>query len=380
MRLLPFIFAFLLFLNIPTFAKDDSSDQPSSVSSSRPNYFAWAFIRGVVSGQSYNTRLLIFQDLYVTRAAYPWLYPHLVPENGLPKPLAVNKWTQPINISFGMPNDLEPFEEMNKEAKKAPSISGKKRIFLDKTREGKWNGLYYELNDPIADIKGYRSFPVAEDEVKAFSEVVSPVIGLSVSYLAPELETKENYGNIRINLFKDDVLAANKISGSDHGGLYNRESRPKPKFNTVVTGVGAPPWFDFQQLEPLLNTRLSFNNFGRHVEGYFLSNEKNEIQMAVCYIWEGHKPEILRGLIRECLLRSMGFPGLTNRGFKEISLLGEWNQQNGNGPKPEYLEYFSQPFALTEKDRRFLELLYSESIQPGMDYIALYKTLENLQK
>lgn len=334
------------------------------------------FIDGAIVGRTYfsgmNNFLLRPEGVFAEQAAYPWLYPHIVPENGLPKPLAINKWAQPIKISFGMPNDLKRFDQN----------SGSRRVTLSlEKRDGEWNGFYYELNDSIRDIRSYGGFPLVEDEIKVFAEAASPIIDLPVSYLSPGQETKDDYGNIRINLFKDDVLAASKVNGGTHPGLFKRDNRPKPSFFGIRFGInGPPPPSDYPEIEPILNTRTTFQNFSRHVEGYFLSNEKNEIQMAVCYIWEGHKPEILRGLIRECLLRSMGFPGLTNRGFKEISLLGEWNQQNGNGPKPEYLEYFSQPFALTEKDRRFLELLYSESIQPGMDYIALYKTLENLQK
>lgn len=370
---------FLIFGLCLVFCRPCYAEEPSHEPRSEHTviFSARGFLPAVIAPQTYNVRLIHPEDLYVTEASYPWLYPHLVPERGLPKPLAVNKWVQPIKIAFGMPNDLEPFEETNKEGKKPPSISGKKGILLDRTREGKWNGLYYELNDPIADMSGYGGFPIVESEIKDFSAIVSPVIGLSVSYLSPNEETKENYGNIRINLFKDDVLAANKINGVDHGGLFKRESRPRPKFNTVVTGVGAPPWYDFQQIEPILNTRISFNNFGRHVEGYFLSNEKNEIQMAVCYIWEGHQPEILRGLIRECLLRSMGLPGLANRGFEQVSLLRDWN---GTKLKPTYSDYLQKPFVLSEIDRKFLQLLYSPDIQAGMDYLTVRKLLEEKNK
>ena len=96
--------------------------------------------------------------------------------------------------------------------------------------------------------------------------------------------------------------------------------------------------------------------------------------MAVCYIWEGHPPEILRGLIRECLLRSMGFPGLPNLGYKQLSLLNSWN---GNEPKPEYVDYLQKPFVLLERDQQFLELLYSSKIHAGMDYLTARKILED---
>ncbi len=375
MRTFFIIFGWLLLLFSATSFADDPSDKPRAEHTVK--FSARGLVPLVIAPQTYNVRLIHPEDLYVTESSYPWLYPHLVPERGLPKPLAVNKWVQPISIAFGMPNDLEPFEEITKEGKKPHSISGKKRIFLDRTREGKWNGLYYELNDPIADIKGYHSFPAAEAEVQAFSEVVSPVIGLSVSYLSPDEERKEHYGNVRINLFKDDTLAAIEWGNGYHPGLFKRENRPKPKFNTVVTGIGAPPWYDFQQLEPLLNTRISFNNFPRHVEGYFLSNEKNEIQMAVCYIWEGHQPEVLRGLIRECLLRSMGLPGLANRGSDQVSLLRDWNTIK---LKPAYSGYLQKPFVLSEVDRGFLELLYSSEIQEGMDYLSLREILKKKNK
>lgn len=367
MRTFLLVFSLCFVFCMASLAGDDTA-QP--LSDRKQKIYNRAFVDGVIVGNSYNARLISPEDLYVTNSSYPWLYPHLVPEKGLPKPLAVDKWTQPIKITFGMPNDLEPFEEITKEGKKPHSISGKNGFY--RTKEGEWNGVYYALNDLIADIKGYKAFPVVESEIKGFSEVVAPVIGLPVSYLSPDEETKENYGNIRINLFKDDTLAAVKWGKGLHPGLFKRENRPKPSFTTAWSGVGQPRPYDFPELERLLNTRTSFNNSLHHVEGYFLSNENNEIQMAVCYIWEGHQPDVLRGLIRECLLRSLGFPGVTNRHSEHGSLLKGWN---GSTPWPEYVDYLQKPFALFDNDQSLLELLYSKEIQAGMDYLTLRNVL-----
>lgn len=100
--------------------------------------------------------------------------------------------------------------------------------------------------------------------------------------------------------------------------------------------------------------------------------------MAFCYIWEGHATKILRGLIRECLLRSLGFPDLaypfSGVMSEELSMLGSWN--GSTGPVPRFAEYLNKPLFLTSADRFFLGLLYNPKIQAGMYYMAVRKNID----
>lgn len=331
------------------------------------------FLDSVITFQTYNDQLLHSDDIRVTQSAYPWLYPHLVPENGLPKPLAVNKWTQPIRIAFGMPNDLKPYEDAPENGKRVF------KLVYPRLLEGKWTGFHFAINDHIADIKSYDSFSVVENEIKGFAEAVSPIVGLPVSYIAPDLETKDQYGNIRINLFKDDSLKTQSTNRLVSDGAFKRVDRQIPGIYGVKFGInGPPPPSSFSELEAMLKTPITFKSLRRHVEGYFLSNEKNEIQMAVCYIWEGHTIEILRGLIRECLLRSLGFPDpaypLAGILSEELSMLGNWN--GSTGPMPRFPDYLHKPLSLTDADRFFLSFLYSPKIQAGMDYMTVQKIID----
>lgn len=366
------LFSLLFGICCPSLAVDKTTDGTKVYPPHREDVLKRLFLDSVITSQTYHDKLLHPDDIAVTQSAYPWLYPHLVPENGLPKPLAVNKWTQPIRIAFGMPNDLKPFEDAPQNGKRAfklidPQLLG-----------GKWTGFYFAINDRIADIKNYDRFSVVENEIKVFAEVVSPIVGIPVSYIAPDLETKEQYGNIRINLFKDDSLITQSADQLVSDGAFKRVDRQIPGIYGVKWGSFAHVPTSFAAVESAFRGPLVFHNAKRHVEGYLLANEKNEIDMAVCYIWQGHKLEILRGLIRECLMRSMGFPDtaypLSGVLDKELSILGSWN--GNTGPIPRYSDYLHQPFSLTDTDRFFLRLLYNQKIRAGMDYMTARKIID----
>lgn len=201
---------------------------------------------------------------------------------------------------------------------------------------------------------------------------------MPVSYLPTDQETRERYGNVRINLFEDGSFPKDSSDQPDHDGLFKRSDRPKSSLISMRTGHIRPLPISFPEAEVTLRSPFLFKTVKRHVEGYFLANGKNEIQMSVCYIWEGHKPEILRGLIRECLLRSLGFPDpaypLSGILSEELSMLGSWN--GSTDPLPKFSEYLHKPFSLTDADRFFLSLLYNPKIKAGMDYMTVRKLLE----
>lgn len=104
------------------------------------------------------------------------------------------------------------------------------------------------------------------------------------------------------------------------------------------------------------------------VRGYFISNDSNEIQWAICYIWTGHENAMLEKLTQECLARSLGIPNFfISDPMKPMSVLGLWNFPNEEDAhsiknKSNYISDYSAI------DKAFISALYNPQIRPGMRY------------
>jgi len=46
------------------------------------------------------------------KGSYPWFYEYVFRDQGTPPYGVINKWTKPIHISMGFPNDLRPLDEV----------------------------------------------------------------------------------------------------------------------------------------------------------------------------------------------------------------------------------------------------------------------------
>lgn len=158
---LGFVWVFLCFFSAPSFSQEGGKSEWRVRPNHREDVLKRLFLDSVITSGAYNDQLLNPDEIAVTKTSYPWLYPHLVPENGVPKPLAVNKWTQPIVISFGMPNDLKPFQQIS-ENRMRPYQFTELPVRGAPNTDRKWTGIYYKLNDPVADMPGYGGFPIVE--------------------------------------------------------------------------------------------------------------------------------------------------------------------------------------------------------------------------
>lgn len=283
-----------------------------------------------------------FQELKSQiRVEYPWLYPHLYPDQGLPRDMAIHKWTQPVKISFGMPNDLQRFQK------------------TDNSKYGWWLAIREksEKEKPSNEIL---------NNLTDFTNNISKIAALPVNVLLPERETLANYGKVRIIFVKN--------------GHFKRGSRFRGAANVAEFGIGQDkPLYFHSGLTSLAKHKIKTGfYFSRHphnenqVEGFFVSNGDNEIQMSFCFIWDGHSERLEKALIQECILRSMGIPG--NAGGPD-SLLSPWNNQEAWG-RPEYKAKIDTPPAnLSDFDRQILSLLYRPELKPGMNFYDVQKEL-----
>ena len=147
---------------------------------------------------------------------------------------------------------------------------------------------------------------------------------------------------------------------------------------------------------PQLKTAIYFTpSYYQQVDGFILPKADNSIGTSYCFIFEGHEPSILKTLVQECLMRSLGLPGIASD--NSGSLLGLWNnkyQAQYIPPfnpdtiypmdKPELSpEYKSQenkagnsvPTDFSNFDIFITKLLYSPAIQNGTSYDKINKFL-----
>ena len=289
------------------------------------------------------------------REEYPWAYMHVYPENGLPKLLAVNKWMEPIKISFGMPNDMKPFVLDEK--------SQKERSNYAKSSKEK--------------MKAYSVFPIVEQEIKNIAEAISEQLPINISYL--EDETKERYGNLRVNLYEESDYLSDYVSDIEFRSHYKRDYQMK----TGKFVFGSAPFarrISIDGWEKKFKARHIFTKGkkNKNVYGYFLSNQENEITFAVCHIWKGHPVPIIKGLVRECVIRALGVPDYFSTNASERlsfkSFLTAWNHEKVLST---FSEFFDAPFVISELDGLVLSVLYNKELHVGMTYTEFNKKYLN---
>ena len=283
-----------------------------------------------------------FYELDRLTKQYPWFANFIYFQEGMPDYVVVNKWNSPIRISIGWPNNLEPFSVVPTEN----SPLGERYIYSENDNSEKYEKILSE-------------------EVARIASDLSDITGLDIQFLPRSAETLESYGNVRINFISPEYQK-DKFFKTDH-----KKSR----------SISTPAWPKPLSIEHIQEWFLSAVHYtpysDKQVEGYFIPNFKNEIQFAACAIHSGHEDMIMRALIRECIVRSLGFPN--GQELTPNSTIGLWNDKDAwfvrNLKKPFPL---SAPSTVTQIDKYFLTLLYANEIQAGMDPRELTRTLIEL--
>lgn len=279
---------------------------------------------------------------------YPWLYPHLYFPEGMPKAFVLNKWVKPIRISVGYPNDLKPYI--------SPEYKGKALTDYPEWPHFDREDERRNLMDTILVAPGWQTkaeaYSVVEQEARDFAPEISNLVNLPVSFLPHKEETKDNFASMRIILIDSPKEKFKfKLAPRETWLSLSPEAGEVPKEETL-----------FSLRSSMLEASVNFTPEDlRQVEGLILPNARNEIDMTFCFIWNSHKEWLLRGLVRECMLRSLGIPERVISWKMQPEdtlniLLSSWNM-GGRG---------TGTLSLSETDKSVVKTLYNPALKPGM--------------
>lgn len=297
--------------------------------------------------------------LYPTefKRRYPWLYEFVYRENGVPKTMVINKWTKPFKISVNYPLDLQSFADVKDNNPINEPGSYLVNSGVRSTHKVKW------YVSPEQESKTKQAEEIIISEIQKTIPSLKKGTGLEISYIPHSSETKNDFAQIRVVL----------VNYQDDWGTQFKQFPEKP---FVVTGSKLANNYPIEFRSELENYNLPsavhFTPYsGRQVDGYFLSDKNNEIQMAFCFIWQGHTPEILKALTQECLIRSLGLPDAPRN---EVgSLLSLWNDNE----KFKKHELQPTPTQMSNFDFQMLRLLYDAKLKPGMGAYEAYKAINS---
>ncbi len=305
---------------------------------------------------------------------YPWLYEYLYRDHGMPRFFAINKWVVPIRISTGYPNDLAPLlgsASGSAQSKAAlsrtdPNLGLLISDFSVEAARHRPNAPQY--SPPDSKKAAEQTSGIAIEEVKADIPLLAKLTGLPVSYIPHEEETIEHPANLRI------VIADNLVEWKN--ALKRASVLPSGELSTVKMEIGhlklftVPTAIEFTPLQSLLVSAVNFTPYSdQQVDGFFLPAADNSIGMSFCFIGNKSDPDILRTLVRECLVRSLGLPGAPR--IAPSMILGLWNERTSN--LAQWQRWVPETPEITEFDRFMIGLLYNPAIKPGMSILDLYR-------
>ncbi|MFN3825994.1 MAG: hypothetical protein ACK4NR_00010 [Micavibrio sp.] len=274
------------------------------------------------------------------RNNYPWLYKHIYPDS-LPRLLVVNKWVKPIRIALGMPNNLRPLKDKYE------------AFYIEKKSDEYFTSLMQ--SELIKDLEGV---------ISDFAPDIEKLINLPVNYVSQDQNDLSAAAEIRIVITDDNVPPVHY--------RHRREGF-----------LGESGWevtlYKFRSPLGEGNIKTGFvfaSDFKNQVDGYVLVNERNEIEMSICYINKHNEAREIALMLKECLVRSLGLLGPVRPYDQEASLspslLTLWRV--GDDWAPFKLELPPEK-GLSDFDQYLIRTLYNPALKPGMDYIKAQEIL-----
>lgn len=234
------------------------------------------------------------------------------------------------------------------------------------------------------------------------TESKSPLVGViadQVQHLAPQIK--------RVTQIEINFLQPNdpKENGKDYARIRIVFSPMYDNFFKTLPGLSASRFSlgggkDKASETDLYWGAVTFTPYSRsNVDGYFLPDAENNIDLAVCRVSPFLPEDILKAVTSECLLRALGLSDISK--VNQDSLLGNWNREYDAFSKiaafdrdvQEKIENFESfkplenlDFKHLEKDYsayedfsqyelRLLKMLYCPGIESGMDKYQVIRTL-----
>jgi len=183
--------------------------------------------------------------------------------------------------------------------------------------------------DNIRIAVGFPDYPehnfedLPNQKFEEINEAATRTLHQAISEITPEIEEAtgldvESYQTNSKGLFSKPNLRIVLVnSGSSSSWMTKYKKGP-------VTSTGGG-FSAIMRTETRLPNKIEFTPlWGLYqVSGYNLLDSSNNIIYSTCYIRDDREPDILQNLVRECIVRSMGFPSIQN-GLPD-SVLGLWN-------------------------------------------------------
>lgn len=289
-----------------------------------------------------------------------WIWEYAQREKGTPKFDAISRWAQlDISIAVGLP----PPNPLTDEER----------------------ALY---------TKAYSVFTKMRQNIEAAT-------GRKLHLFSPEQEQQGAQAKIRLVVPSTEFPAYNRFKR--FGVQKATNLMPSPIEHDR-------PGYSLGYVERFMWDAVRFTPRARaQVDGYFVTDKDNNIELAVCYLWPQHEERLLQTLVAECLLRAMGLPEMTVKDKK--SLLGHWNAAHDPHSKrllldgvlvnrysddPDHIETeetlnptrenlpFGErgaknlpPLSMSVHDKTMLRILYCPHLKSGM---GRYETIETLMR
>lgn len=303
------------------------------------------------------------------KKSYPWLYEYLYREIGTPRVNVINKWTNPVRISIGYPNGLKPYDWQEGDglscSEGACVLKG--TYINEPSVEEQWVNNY---NNPESQKNRYRDNKFVQNiivpEIEKNIPLLRQATGLDMKYVPAHQDNADDVAEIRIIIANSDSNRQPWLTPFKEGRMLMHDPDVKGRLGNVDEyKIDGRDYIYFrEQVESALSTAVYFTPYSyQQVDGYILPNADNSIGMAFCYLNKDLNEDIIKRLLQECLVRSLG---LTNAYGFDKGVLSLWNDSFF---QPKHLRQYHDSQAVTgvsDFDLRMLGILYRKDIEPGM--------------
>lgn len=362
-----------------------------------------------------------------------------------------------LNLAYAQPREAPP-PDLNNDDEKREAYHARQKITWDFLQVAFSPNLWMEtVEDQIFVLRTYAVFDLnfaalreaawfsalvkdthnpaplgvinkwTQTEIPVFIGWPSPAMGLFAH--SPEVEASsafiERVRAVTVNVAKASgirllFVAPSKEGGNraDYRGIHIVPVSKTGLHNKYKSYIVDASYMRHPRVlvpQTLLTNAVEFSPYSRsQVDGFFVPNDKNEIQFAACRILSTLNPDMQVALISECILRSLGLPSSVSffRGLpyndeevierlqlpKKNFFLGNWNSDkdavsktifydseaaidfnikrpnpvvlgvDGSGSDERVASFLLESVrarSVTDRDIQLLKLLYCEDIKAG---------------